>query len=107
MSNVAKTIPKLANMLRTAEQNINKRQGKAIMMVQSGKGKGKKKPTSGQKRKDAKKASTQVRSLLVVHPRTVPVCITARLVIRRGTTLPILEECSKKKGSETSASSII
>ena len=106
MSDVAKTLPELANMLRTAEQNINKGKGKAIMMVQSGKGKGKKRQASGQKRKDAKKASISSQKPAGGAPKD-GTCFHCGKAGHWRRNCPVhLEEC-KKKGSETSASGII
>ena len=102
MLDVAKTLPELANMLRTTEQNINKGKGKAIIMVQSGKGKGKKKPASGQKRKDAKKASTSTQKLASGAPKDDTCFHCSEANHWKRNCLTHLEEC-KKKGSEISA----
>ena len=39
MNEISKSLPDLLNMLRTAEQSVNKGKGKTIMMVNRGKGK--------------------------------------------------------------------
>ena len=106
MSDVAKTLPELANMLRTAEQNIYKGKGKSIMMVQSGKGKGKKRPYHGQKGKEGKKPSTPSQKPAGGPPKggTCFHCDKPGHWMRN---CPVyLEECKKRKRSETSASGI-
>ena len=76
------------------------------MMVQSGKGKGKKRQASGQKRKDAKKASTSSQKPAGGAPKD-GTCFHCGEAGHWRRNCPIyLEEC-KKKGNETSASGIV
>lgn len=61
MNEIDKSLPDLLNMLRTAEQDINKGKGKTILMVQ-GKGKGKK-STSRSKTKGKTKPKSKNKAL--------------------------------------------